>query len=288
MQEDLRRAHSEPWAWVISESLLASGTDAPLLRTRLAGEMTQLQHVKAASTRAVYMASANPNDNVTEVESMKPEINLPAAYTLAEERVHVLTHALGLALSIAGLTLLVWMSALRGNVWSITTTAIFGATLVLLYTTSVIYHSAHSVERKRLLRKFDHAAIFLLIAGTYTPFLLVNLRGVWGWSLFGVIWTLALAGITLKFWFTGRFRLASTLLYIGMGWLVVVAVRPMLQAVPPAALWLLLAGGLSYTGGTVFYLRKSMPYHHAIWHLFVLGGSVCHFFAVLVGVVTLS
>ena len=166
-----------------------------------------------------------------------------------------------------------------------TATAIFGATLVLLYTSSTLYHSFRNEGTKRLLRKFDHAAIFLLIAGTYTPFLLVNLRGPWGWSLFGVIWALAGAGVALKFWFTGRFRVGSTLLYIGMGWLVMVAVRPMQSNVPPAALWLLLAGGLSYTLGTVFYLWKRLPYHHAIWHLFVLGGSVCHFCAVFTAVI---
>lgn len=120
----------------------------------------------------------------------------------------------------------------------------------------------------------------MLIAGTYTPFLLVNLRGPWGWSLFGVIWTLAIVGVALKFWFTGRFRIASTLLYVGMGWLVLVAMRPLSGAVSSAALWLLVAGGLTYTLGTVFYLWRRLPYHHAIWHLFVLGGSVCHFCAV--------
>lgn len=219
---------------------------------------------------------------------MKSHLQPSAAYTVAEERAHVLTHGLGLVLSVAGLAVLIALASARSDVWSTTGTAIFGATLVLLYLSSTLYHSARAEMTKRLLRKFDHAAIFLLIAGTYTPFLLVNLRGPWGWSLFGVIWALAVAGITLKFWFAGRFRLASTLLYIGMGWLVLVALRPMLQLVPASALWLLLAGGLSYTLGTVFYLWKNLPYHHAIWHLFVLGGSVCHFFAVLMGVIRLS
>ncbi len=219
---------------------------------------------------------------------MKPSVNAPPTYSVGEERANVLTHGVGLALSTAGSVVLLLQAAGHGDVWSLAATAIFALTLVLLYTSSVFYHSARAQEVKRLLRKFDHAAIFLLIAGTYTPFLLVNLRGPWGWSLFTVIWALALTGITLKFWFTGRFRLASTLLYIGMGWLVLIALRPMLQAVPAAALWWLLAGGLSYTLGTVFYLWKSLPYHHAVWHLFVLGGSVCHFWAVLVGVLRLS
>ena len=197
----------------------------------------------------------------------------------------MLTHGLGAALSAAGLVVLVTLSSLRGDAWRIAATAIFGATLVLLYASSTLYHSFRDERTKRLLRKFDHAAIFLLIAGTYTPFLLVNLRGPWGWSLFGVIWALAVAGVALKFRFTGRFRVGSTLLYIGMGWLVVIALRPMQGAVPAAALWLLLAGGLCYTVGTVFYLWKRLPYHHAVWHLFVLGGSACHFFSVYAAVI---
>jgi hemolysin III len=203
-----------------------------------------------------------------------------AAYTAREELANSLTHGLGMLLSIAGLALLVTSSALRGDVWLVTSSAIFGATLVLLYTASTLYHSLQGEQLKRLLRKFDHAAIFLLIAGTYTPFLLVSLRGPWGWSLFGVIWGLAVVGVVIKFWFAGRFRVISTLIYIGMGWLVVLAVKPMLLAVPPGGLWLLLAGGLCYTGGTVFYLWKRLPYHHAVWHLFVLAGSVCHWVSV--------
>jgi hemolysin III len=204
----------------------------------------------------------------------------PTAYTPGEELANALTHGAGIALSVTGLAVLVTFASLRSDAWGVTATAIFGASLVLLYSASTLYHSFRSEQLKRLLRKFDHAAIFLLIAGTYTPFLLVSLRGPWGWSLFGVIWTLAVAGVTMKFWFTGRFRVLSTLLYLAMGWLVVIAIRPMLHAVPPNGLWLLLAGGLCYTVGTIFYSWKRLPYHHAVWHLFVLGGSVCHFFAV--------
>jgi hemolysin III len=207
------------------------------------------------------------------------------AYTPAEEQANVLTHGIGLALSVAGLAVLVTLTGLRGGVWEVTSTAIFGATLVLLYTSSTLYHCFRAEQVKRFLRKIDHAAIFLLIAGTYTPFLLVNLRGPWGWSLFGVIWALAITGVVLKFWFTGRAKVLSTLLYLAMGWLVVIAINPLRQSVAPAGLWLLLAGGLSYTLGTVFYLWRRLPYHHAVWHLFVLGGSVCHFFAVFVAVV---
>ena len=201
-------------------------------------------------------------------------------YSRGEEVANAVTHGIGLALSVAGLAVLVTLTSRRGDGWGVTATAIFGATLVLLYTTSTLYHSFRGERLKRLLRKFDHAAIFMLIAGTYTPFLLVNPRGPWGWSLFGVIWGLAATGVTLKFWLTGRFKILSTLLYLAMGWLAVIALRPMSRTVPAEGLWLLVAGGLCYTVGTGFYMWKRLPYHHAVWHLFVLGGSACHFFAV--------
>ena len=209
----------------------------------------------------------------------------PTAYTPGEELANALTHGAGIALSVTGLAVLVTFASLRSDAWGVTATAIFGASLVLLYSASTLYHSFRNEALKRLLRKFDHAAIFLLIAGTYTPFLLVSLRGPWGWSLLGVIWALAVAGVTMKFWFTGRFGVLSTLLYLAMGWLMVIAIRPMLHAVPPNGLWLLLAGGLCYTVGTVFYSWKRLPFHHAVWHLFVMGGSVCHFFAVWFAVI---
>ncbi len=206
-------------------------------------------------------------------------------YTTREEIANAVTHGLGLALSVAGLVLMVVRSARHSDAWAVTSTAIFGATLVLLYTTSTLYHSFSGEELKRLLRKFDHAAIFLLIAGTYTPFLLVSLRGPWGWSLFGVVWGLAAVGVALKFWFTGRFRVLSTLIYIGMGWLVLAAFRPLLAALPRGGLVLLLAGGLCYTGGAAFYLWKRLPYHHAVWHLWVLAGSGCHWASVFLYVI---
>jgi hemolysin III len=203
-----------------------------------------------------------------------------AASNEAEEWANCLTHAVGVLLGLVGMAVLVTLSARRGDPWEVVAACVFGVSLVLLYTASTLYHTFRQPEMKRLLRKFDHAAIFLLIAGTYTPFLLVSLRGPWGWSLFGIIWGLAVAGMVLKFWFAGRFTIVSTLLYLAMGWLVVVATRPMLAAVAPTQLWFLLAGGFCYSGGTVFYLWRSLPYHHAVWHLFVLGGSICHYFAV--------
>lgn len=205
---------------------------------------------------------------------------LSPAYSPAEESANALTHGFGLVLSVAALVLLVVFASLRGDAWHITTSAIFGVALVSLYSSSTLYHCVQREALKLRLRKLDHAAIFVLIAGTYTPFLLVNLRGPWGWSLFGVIWALALAGIVMKTRFTGRFPVVSTLIYVVMGWLIIIAIVPMLRTIPRGGLSLLLAGGLCYTGGTVFYLWKKLPYHHAVWHVFVLAGSICHFFAV--------
>ena len=157
---------------------------------------------------------------------------MSASYTVQEERANVITHGLGVLLSVVGLVLLVGASVRGGDAWKITSTAIYGVTLVMLYTASTLYHAMKGERLKLLLRKFDHAAIFLLIAGSYTPFVLVTLRGPWGWSLFGVVWGLAVVGVVLKFWFAGRFRFASTLIYLGMGWLVLVAIKPLMAALP--------------------------------------------------------
>ena len=210
---------------------------------------------------------------------------MATTYTPREELANSLTHGLGAALSVAGLVLLVIRAAQHGDAWHVVSTAIFGTTLVLLYAASTLYHSLRGERLKQRLRKFDHAAIFLLIAGSYTPFVLVTLRGPWGWSLFGVVWGLAVAGMTIKFWLAGRFKLLSTLIYVAMGWLVLVAIKPLVAALPSGGMKLLVAGGLCYTGGAVFYLWKRLPYHHAIWHLFVLGGSACHWAAVFLYVV---
>ena len=207
------------------------------------------------------------------------------SYSRREETANQLTHAVGAGLGMVGLVLLVVAAHRHGDAWQVLSTAIFGAMLVLLYTASTLYHRFKAERTRHLLQKFDHAAIFLLIAGTYTPFVLVTLRGPWGWSLFGVVWGLAILGVTLKFWFAGRFRLVSTLIYLLMGWLVLIALKPLLAALPAGGMKLLVAGGLCYTGGAVFYLWKRLPYHHAIWHLFVLAGSACHWAAVFLYVV---
>jgi hemolysin III len=207
---------------------------------------------------------------------------MAATYTEREELANSLTHGLGAVLSVAGLVLMVVFAGRHGDAWHVVSTAIFGTTLVLLYTASTLYHSLRGEQLKVLLQKFDHAAIFLLIAGSYTPFVLVTLRGPWGWNLFGVVWGLAVAGVTIKFWLAGRFKLLSTLIYVAMGWLVMVAIKPLVAALPSGGMKLLVAGGLCYTGGAVFYLWKRLPYHHAIWHLWVLAGSACHWAAVFV------
>ena len=204
----------------------------------------------------------------------------PAAYHPAEELANRLTHGVGALLSLAGLVLMVVYSALHGDAWVITSTAIYGASLVILYSASTLYHTVTSDRWRRFFQKLDHAAIFLLIAGTYTPFTLGPLRGGWGWTLFGIVWGFAVIGIVLKLFFAGRADVLSTIAYLVMGWLVVIAVKPLLAALPAGALWLLLSGGLCYSLGTIFYLWEKLPYNHAVWHLWVLGGSVCHWAAV--------
>ncbi len=203
------------------------------------------------------------------------------AYTRGEEIANWATHGLGLALSIAGLTLLIVHSSLRGDAWHVVSFTVFGLTLLMLYTVSTLYHTRRSERARLIFRKLDYAAIFFLIAGTYTPFLLTHLRGPWGWSLFGVIWGLCGAGAAYHLFFGGRHQLASTLAYLFAGWLIVVAIKPMIENVPHGGLWLLFAGGVCYSVGVIFFLWHRLRYHHAMWHTFVLGGSTCHFLAVL-------
>jgi hemolysin III len=208
-------------------------------------------------------------------------------YSLGEEIANSITHGLGGLLAIAGLVVLNTFAALKGSAWHVVACSIYGATMVLLYTTSTLYHSIQHPRAKAVLRVLDHSAIFLLIAGTYTPFTLVNLRGPWGWSLFGVIWGLALLGIVFQIGLLRR-PAASLLLYVAMGWTVLVAMKPLIGAVAPGGLALLVSGGLAYTGGIVFYAWRRLPYGHAVWHLFVLAGSALHFFAILFYVVPVA
>ena len=203
-----------------------------------------------------------------------------ARYTIREELANALTHGFGLLLSVAGLVVLVAAASASG-VREIASCGIYGASLVTVYTTSTLYHSSTHDETKQRLRTFDHIAIFLLIAGTYTPFVLIALRGTWGWSLFAIVWTLAVLGVAFELTALRRFRSAMIALYIAMGWVGLIALKPLVAALPSAGLWLLFGGGVSYTFGVLFYVWRSLRYHHAVWHLFVLGGSVLQYLAVL-------
>lgn len=197
-----------------------------------------------------------------------------------EELLNTLTHGLGVLASVAGGTLLIVLSAKYGDAWQIVGSSIFTGSLLLLYSASTSYHAAKNPSLKARLRIFDHASIFILIAGTYTPFMLVGLRGGWGWSLFGVTWGLAILGVVLKLFLTGRFDKTSTVIYLAMGWLAIIAIGPMMEALPSSTLWWIVGGGVAYSAGTIFYLSKRIPYAHAIWHLFVLAGSALHFMGV--------
>ncbi len=217
----------------------------------------------------------------------KVELRLPR-YSLGEEIANSVTHGVGVVLSIAGLAVLTAFASVFGTAWHIVSCSIYGTTQILLYTASTLYHSLPLSRAKAVLRVLDHSAIFLLIAGTYTPFTLVNLRGPWGWSLLSAVWVLAVLGIALQSRLIRQKALITTLPYIGMGWLAVIGLEPLLERVAPGGLALLLAGGLAYTVGAVFYVWRRLPYHHAIWHLFVLTGSACHYFAVLLYVIPVA
>lgn len=197
-----------------------------------------------------------------------------------EEVANSVTHGLGLLASIIGGVVLVYLAAERGEAWHVVSAAVYGATLVSLYAASTLYHALKGTRARDVLRLLDHCAIYLLIAGTYTPITLVSLRGGWGWALFGTVWALAVAGIFFKVFATGRFGYLSTVAYVLMGWICIIALKPMLVLLSPGALALLAAGGVLYTAGTVFYSWERIPYSHAVWHLFVVAGSVCHYLAI--------
>lgn len=199
-----------------------------------------------------------------------------------EELANSVTHGIGMVLSIVGLAVLVTVAVLRGTAWHIVSCAIYGATLVLLYTASTLYHSFQQEKIKKIFRIFDHCAIYLLIAGTYTPFLLVNIRaaGRWVWFMFAFIWILALGGIVLKSLFMHRLPVFSTVLYVLMGWAAIVIIKPLLTYLSLHAVIWLVAGGVFYTSGVFFFAAERLRLSHTIWHLFVLLGSTCHFCAV--------
>lgn len=207
-------------------------------------------------------------------------------YPIHEEISHSVIHAVGSHLGAAMIALMVVFGVQSGTqvAWKVVSGSIFGATVIMLYAISAVYHALVNPRAKQILEVCDHMAIYFLIAGSYTPFTLVTLRlthPVIAWTIFGIVWGLTIMGVVFKVFFTGRFRVVSTLAYIGMGWIVLFAIKPLIEALPTAGLvWLLVGGGL-YTIGTVFYLWRVMPFHHAVWHLFVLAGTLCHFFAVL-------
>jgi len=201
-------------------------------------------------------------------------------YSVGEEIVNALTHGLGALLSVVALTLMIVMSVEHSDFARLISSVIYGSSLVLLYLASTLYHSIRSPRVKRLFQILDHCAIYLLIAGTYTPFMLISLKGTWGYSLLIAIWSLAIFGIIFKAIFHDRFAKVSLFTYLAMGWLCILVGGEMLTKIPIGGLLFLLAGGLAYTFGTIFFVLDRIPYNHAVWHLFVLAGSVFHFFAI--------
>lgn len=197
-----------------------------------------------------------------------------------EEKLNAITHGVGASLALAGLIVLIFASYWYGDIWHIISFSIYGASLVMLYLASTLYHSFTNQKLKYVFKIIDHAAIYVLIAGTYTPFTMVLFHGFLGWTLFGVIWSIALVGIVFQVFFVKRFKIFSTLCYIIMGWFILFFLKPLIAALPLEGLCWLVAGGLAYTVGAVFYLQPRIPYNHAIWHLFVLAGSAFHYITV--------
>lgn len=201
-------------------------------------------------------------------------------YEPLEEKINIISHIVGLAVSLLALPLLVSRADVNGSVLNMVSAGIFGASLVVLYTASTLYHSATEPGSRARLRIIDHASIYVLIAGTYTPITLITLNGTIGWTIFAISWALALSGIILKLFFTGKFQLVSTLMYVFMGWIIVFAIKPLIDMLPAEGLFWLVAGGLAYTLGAVLYSIKSLKFNHAIFHVFVLIGSICHFVSI--------
>ncbi|WP_127346210.1 PAQR family membrane homeostasis protein TrhA [Pseudidiomarina mangrovi] len=201
-------------------------------------------------------------------------------YSFGEEVAHALTHGVGAVASIIGLVVMLVWAVRYGDNWHVVSAAVYGSSLILLYTASTLYHALPWPRVKHFFQQADHAAIYVLIAGTYTPFLLVNLRGPWGWSLLALVWSIAILGVVIELVLKERKKWLSLTLYLGLGWMALIAINPMLDNVAANGLWLLLAGGLAYSLGVIFYVWKSLKYHHAVWHVFVLAGSVLHFLSV--------
>ncbi len=206
-------------------------------------------------------------------------------FSIAEEICHSITHGVGLLLSIAGLAILVAFAALHNSTLAIVSSAVYGTSLIIMYGSSTLYHAVSHENIKRVLQKFDHAAIYFLIAGTYTPVTIVAMGDSWGWSIFIIEWSIAFIGISLKFIYPNRFEILSLVFYLLMGWLIVIAMNSLTANVSDGGIWLLVLGGLSYTLGVFFYIKDYKPYYHAIWHIFVLAGSLFHYFMILLYVI---
>ncbi|MBW7863553.1 MAG: hemolysin III family protein [Candidatus Hydrogenedens sp.] len=202
-------------------------------------------------------------------------------YSLREEIANALTHGIGALLSLIGLVVMVLLAVWSGDPWKIVSASVFGGSMIALYLASTLYHAVPVPKLKHFFRKLDHSAIYLLIAGTYTPFLLVSMRGAWGWSLFGVLWGVAVVGCAFKAFFVGKWDKLSTALYLAMGWAVLVALKPAIEAVPVGGMVLMALGGLAYSVGVFFYVSDRIPFNHAIWHGFVLAGTAFHYFGVV-------
>lgn len=202
-------------------------------------------------------------------------------YMRTEEQINIWSHFAGIILSLAGMVILLIKGIHLQSTIHIASYAIYGTSMLVLFSASTLYHSAIEPERRKKLNIFDHAAIYFLIAGTYTPFTLLGLQGAWGWTIFGVAWGIGAAGIILKLFFTGRYNLLSTISYVAMGWIIVFALKPLIERFPFEGLMWLAAGGVFYTVGAVLYMFKKIPYNHAIFHFFVLAGAIAHFMGVL-------
>lgn len=223
---------------------------------------------------------------------MKETVNEPAKqdltqrYTLGEEIFNSVTHGVGSLLSIAGTVVLIVLAAINSDAWAVVSCAIYGSSLIILYTMSTLYHAITNKTAKAFFRIMDHNTIFFLIAGTYTPITLVALRGALGWVLFGIVWGAAAIGIVLNSIDLEKFRKPSVVCYVAMGWVIIIAIRPMIQHVTPLSLWFLFIGGLCYTVGIIFYALKKVKYFHSVWHIFTVAGSVFHYFSILLIIVT--
>jgi hemolysin III len=272
------------WADVLLDLLPAArcgGRRSPL-RVPAEGSSVggKLDSVASAGNLTVIRgACAQQRSKITQLIHSPPH-HVPIIGPM-DELANALTHGIGLLLALVAVPVLIVLAATQATVWHVVGVSVYGASLIALYTASTIYHSVQHPPAKRILRIIDHSAIYLFIAGTYTPFTLVNLRGTWGWTLLGLVWTIALFGVAWKLVQVERHPVVSTIVYIAMGWLVVIAARPLFRAIPLGGLAWLLAGGLAYTLGVAFFASSRFRFNHALWHLFVLAGSACHYVAVM-------